>query len=343
MEEILITRLFPEEISEQLGLEPFRGRQIFRWTHEKHVFDIQKMTDLSKDLRNALEKKALFCQTEIVHIQESTQSGTKKVLFRLRDNQTIESVIIPHRRRVTFCLSTQVGCPLKCAFCATGKAGFKRNLNAGEIVEQALHLLSLIDLGNRTPNIVYMGMGEPFWNYDELVRSIKLIMHPLGVNIGARKITVSTAGDIKGIVKFADENWQVRLSISLHAANDTLRSRLVPLNRKYPLDKLAEALHQYQQKTDRMITFEYVLLSGVNDSLKHAQELFDYAKQFKCTVNLIPWNPVSDIPFSPPAQETCNSFLEFLTQNGLNATLRQERGQDIQAACGQLRRIFPDS
>lgn len=340
MDEIIVPRLFPEEISEQLGLEPYRGRQIFRWIHEKHVFDIQKMTDLSKDLRNELETKAVFCQTEILHVEESSVSGTKKVLFRLRDNQTIESVIILHRRRVTFCLSTQVGCPLKCAFCATGKAGYKRNLNAGEIVEQALHLFSLVDLGNRTPNIVYMGMGEPFWNYDEVTRSIKLIMHPLGINIGARKITVSTAGDVKGIQKFADENWQVRLSISLHAGNDTLRSRLVPLNRKYSLDKLAEALRYYQQKTDRMITFEYVLLGGTNDSLKHAQDLFDYAKQFKCTVNLIPWNPVADIPFKPPTPESCEEFLQFLTQNGLNATLRKERGQDINAACGQLRRIM---
>ncbi len=342
MDEILLTRLFPEEIAEQLQLQPYRGRQIFRWLHEKRVFDIQKMTDLSKDLRNELADKAVFCQTELVHVQESSTSGTKKILLRLRDNQTIESVMIPHSRRITFCLSTQVGCPLKCAFCATGKAGFKRNLNAGEIVEQVLHLLSLVELGDQTPNIVYMGMGEPFWNYDEVVRSIKLIMHPTGINIGARKITVSTAGDVKGILKFTDEDWQVRLSISLHAADDTLRSRLVPLNRKYPLDKLAETLHTYQQKTQRMITFEYVLLAGVNDSLKHAQELLDYAKQFKCSVNLIAWNPVPDLPFQSPKQEDCEQFLQFLTQNGLNATLRKERGQDIHAACGQLRRIMPE-
>lgn len=342
MDEILLTRLFPEEIAEQLQLEPYRGRQIFRWLHAKRIFDIQKMTDLSKELRSELADKAIFCQTELVHVQESSSSGTKKILLRLRDNQTIESVLIPHSRRVTFCLSTQVGCPLKCAFCATGKAGFKRNLNAGEIVEQVLHLLSLVELGDQTPNIVYMGMGEPFWNYDEVVRSIKLIMHPSGINIGARKITVSTAGDVKGILRFTDEDWQVRLSISLHAADDTLRSRLVPLNRKYPLDKLAEALHTYQQKTQRMITFEYVLLAGVNDSLRHAQELLDYAKQFKCSVNLIAWNPVPDLPFKSPKQEACEQFLQFLTQNGLNATLRKERGQDIHAACGQLRRIMPE-
>ncbi len=339
MEGIIISRLFPEEISEQLGLESYRGRQIFRWIHKKNVFDVQKMTDLSKELRNQLEENSIFRQIEIIHVEESAISGTKKVLFQLKDNQTIEAVIIPHRQRVTFCLSTQVGCPLRCAFCATGKVGYKRNLNAGEIVEQAIHLLSLIELGKRTPNIVYMGMGEPFWNYDEVIRSIKLIMHPLGINIGARKITVSTAGDVKGIEKFADENWQVRLSVSLHAGNDTLRSRLVPLNRKYPLDQLAEALHLYQQKTNRMITFEYVLLGGVNDSLQHAQELFDYVKKFKCTVNLIPWNPVPDIPFQPPTLENCQQFQQFLLQNGINATLRKERGQDIHAACGQLRRI----
>ncbi|MCA1901848.1 MAG: 23S rRNA (adenine(2503)-C(2))-methyltransferase RlmN [Candidatus Hydrogenedens sp.] len=340
MNKTILTRLFPEEIAEAFGLELYRGRQIFRWLHDKHIFDIQEMTDLSKELRQRLTEQSIPCQSEVVHIQESHSSGTQKALIKYLDGQSVESVIIPHRRRITFCLSTQVGCPLRCAFCATGKVGFKRNLNAGEIVEQVLHLLSRAELGDKTPNIVYMGMGEPFWNYDEVIRSIKLIMHPLGINIGARKITVSTAGDVKGIMRFADEDWQVRLSISLHAGNDTLRSRLVPLNRKYPLDKLADAIHYYQKKTERMITFEYVLLGGVNDSLAHAQELLDYAKSFKCTINIIPWNPVPGLSFEPPKNEVCEVFLEFLTQNGLNATLRRERGQDIQAACGQLRRTM---
>lgn len=343
MEEIILTRLFPEEIAEVLHLEPYRGRQIFRWLHEKRMFDIANMTDLSKELRRQLAERCISVQSEIVNIRESFISDTKKILLKYRDGQAVESVVITHRNRVTFCISTQVGCPLGCAFCATGKAGFKRNLNAGEIVEQVLHLLTLVDLGNKNPNIVYMGMGEPFWNYDEVIRSIKLLMNPLGVNIGARRITVSTAGDVKGIMRFADEGWQVRLSVSLHAADDNLRSRLVPLNRKYSLDQLAEALHYYQQKTDRMFTFEYVLLAGVNDSIEHAEALLQYAKQFKCNVNLIPWNPVPGINFKSPTREACEIFQNYLAQGGINTTMRREHGQDIEAACGQLRRIYLDT
>ncbi|MCX8065421.1 MAG: 23S rRNA (adenine(2503)-C(2))-methyltransferase RlmN [Candidatus Hydrogenedentes bacterium] len=343
METLILTRLFPEEIAEALNLEPYRGRQIFRWLHKKRVFDVENMTDLSKELRNQIAEKCVLVQSQIAHIRESFLSDTKKILLKYRDGQFVECVVITHRNRVTFCISTQVGCPLGCAFCATGKVGFKRNLNAGEIVEQVLHLLSFVDLGKKNPNIVYMGMGEPFWNYDEVTRSIKLLMHQLGVNIGARRITVSTAGDVKGIMKFADEDWQVRLSVSLHSADDNLRSRLVPLNRKYPLNKLAEALHYYQEKTNRMFTFEYVLLSGVNDSLEDADALLQYAKQFKCNVNIIPWNPVAGLNFQPPSKEACEKFQNYLTQGGLNATMRREHGQDIEAACGQLRRIFLDS
>jgi len=333
-----LTGLLPGELADVLGVSPLQGRQIFKWMHQKQVFDFQRMTDLSKDLRAGLEGAVAPNVLQQVELTQSPRTGTRKVLLRLPDGETVESVLIRDRNRATLCLSSQVGCALKCDFCATGLAGFRRNLEPGEIVEQALHLLAGEDLGGRTPNIVYMGMGEPFRNYDHVVKSMHLLMAKEGLGIGARKITVSTAGEVKGIERFAGEDWQVRLSVSLHAANDALRSKLVPLNRKYPLERLRAAVLRYIEERGRQMTFEWTLLHEVNDTRKDAEELVAFIGDLKATVNLIPWNPVAGMPYQVPPRQRCEQFRDILQARGVTATLRQEKGQDIDAACGQLRR-----
>lgn len=330
--------LLPEELATELNIAPFQGKQLFRWIHQKAVFNPTEMTDLSKTLRETLVQRADLMPLDLVESTQSTKTGTKKVLLLLRDGETVEAVLIRDRQRVTLCVSSQVGCALKCDFCATGLAGFTRNLSAGEIVAQALFLLRDEDLGGRTPNIVYMGMGEPFRNYDEVVKSIRILMHPQGLGIGARKITVSTAGEVEHIKRFAREDWQVRLSVSLHSANEALRSKLVPLNRRFGLERIREAVADYHAATGRQITFEWTLLEGVNDTDEAAFELIRYMEGMKATVNLIPWNPVQDIPYTPSPRRQCERFRDLLLAAGIVTTLRAEKGQDIDAACGQLRR-----
>lgn len=329
----------PEEIAEQLDVKPFQGRQIFRWIHKKQAFDFETMTDLSKPLRERLIAEFAATPMELVEMQTSPRTGTKKALLRLPDGETVESVLIRDKDRVTLCVSSQVGCPLKCDFCATGLAGFTRNLTPAEIVGQALYLLRDENMGERTPNIVYMGMGEPFRNYDNVIKSIRLLMSKEGLGIAARKITVSTAGEVENIVRFAAEDWQVRLSVSLHAANDTVRSKLVPLNRKYSLERLREAIAEYQEISGRQITFEWTLLDGVNDTPQDMKELRDYAKGLQAAVNFIPWNPVAGLPYRPSPMSRCRECRDTMTHAGIHTTLRAEKGQDIDAACGQLRRI----
>ncbi|HOZ46883.1 MAG TPA: 23S rRNA (adenine(2503)-C(2))-methyltransferase RlmN [Candidatus Hydrogenedentes bacterium] len=333
-----LTDLTPEEIAQALDLKPFQGRQIFQWMHRRQVLDFERMTNLSKALRAQLVMTGLAAQATPVDVVVSPETGTKKTLYRLPDGEMVEAVLLRQGSRITLCLSCQAGCPIGCAFCATGLGGFRRDLAPGEIVEQALYLLDGEDLDDRTPNIVYMGMGEPFLNYDAVVKSVRLLMHPEGLGIGARKITISTAGVPGAIRRFAHEDWQVRLSISLHAANDTSRSKLVPLNRKYPLARLGDAIREYVQIAGRQVTFEWVLLRGVNDSPKDAEELAAYLEEFKSSVNLIPYNRVAELPYEPPSAEACESFRDHLARLGVAATLRKERGQDIDAACGQLRR-----
>lgn len=333
-----LTGLFPKEIAAGLNLKPFQGEQVFRWIHQKHVFDFEAMTNLSKDVRKRLEEEYEAVGLMPEEVSESEATGTRKVLFRLRDGESVEAVLLRSRDRLTLCVSSQVGCAVKCTFCATGLSGFTRDLDAGEIVGQALYLLRDVDLEGRTPNVVFMGMGEPLRNYDTMVRSVRLLMERSGLGIGARKITVSTAGEVPGIVKFAQEDWQVRLSISLHAANNAKRSALVPLNRKYPLERLMEAVHAYVALTGRQVTFEWTLLKGVNDSEDDARELVNLVKGLKASVNLIPYNPVRGISFATPDKAVCEAFAAYLDAHGITATLRIERGRDIDAACGQLRR-----
>jgi len=334
----------PHEISDALGIKPFQGRQIFRWIHKKRTFDFAEMTDLSLDLRTRLIAEYRVCAVEPSANQRSVRSrGTRKVLLRLADGESVEAVLIREKDRSTLCLSTQVGCAVKCSFCATGLHGYKRNLTPSEIVDQALYLMSEEEFGDRTPNIVFMGMGEPFRNYDATVKTIRLLMENEGIGIGARKITVSTAGDVDGIQKFAREDWQVRLSVSLHAANDKLRTELVPLNRKYPLKKLISAVHEYIAGTGRQMTFEWALLNGVNDRPEDARELVRLIRGTKASVNLIPYNPVSGLGYQAPSRERCVAFRDALVERSVACTLRKERGQDIDAACGQLRRRTEDA
>ena len=329
--------LVPDELAAVLNLKPYQGRQVFRWIHQKRVFNFEDMTDLPKARRTELGGSWQPAQLTPLAVAESPKSGTKKLLLRLEDKQTVEAVLLRHRRRVTLCLSTQVGCPVGCTFCATGQSGFRRDLTAGEIVEQALQLLVNEDLGDRTPNIVYMGMGEPFLNYEALVGSLRLVMAPEGLGVGARKITVSTVGDVPGIRRFAEEDWQVRLSVSLHAVNDRLRSQLVPINRKHPLDRLRRALQHYGQVTGRRVTLEWTLLAGANDSAQDAAELATWMDGLDAGVNLIPYNPVAGVQFSAPSRQQCLAFREALVRRGISATLRQSLGGDVDAACGQLR------
>jgi 23S rRNA (adenine2503-C2)-methyltransferase len=326
----------PDEITAELGLKPFQGKQIFRWLHQKRVLDVERMTDLSKDLRARLAGEYVVRQLDPVRVKETT-SGARKVLFRLLDGHTIESVLLRDRDRVTLCVSSQVGCPVACGFCATGKSGFVRNLTAGEIVEQTLHLLADEQIEGRTPNIVYMGMGEPFLNYDAVAKSIRLLMCEDGLNVGARRITVSTVGVVPGIRRFTEEDWQVRLAVSLHAANDEMRSAIVPINTKYPLHDLIQSVRHYIRATGRQISFEWVLLRHVNDAQRHAHELADLIGDIKATVNLIPFNAVEGSEYHPPTRAACETFRDTLVRRGIKTTLRQERGGDIDAACGQLR------
>ena len=332
--------LFPEEISrltEDMGEPAYRGRQIFAWLQKEAAGSYQEMTNISMDLRRRFEETWPLSGPELIRRQESAD-GTKKFLFSLADGLLIESVLMSHREKTghirhTACLSSQVGCAMGCSFCSTASLGFQRNLTAGEIVSQVL----LIAAAEKTDvhNAVYMGMGEPFLNMGAVKRSILLLNHPQGQNIGARRITVSTCGLPEGIRSMA--NWDIRpvLAVSLHAADDETRSRLTPVNRRYPLSELIAACRDYTEKTGKRITFEYVMLGRVNTDGKTAARLGALLKGIPCNLNLIPVNPGAHCYDSPTPREQA-SFLTALEQAGLDAVIRQERGRDIDGACGQL-------
>jgi 23S rRNA (adenine2503-C2)-methyltransferase len=245
-------------------------------------------------------------------------------------------VLIPARDWTTVCLSTQVGCKMGCVFCASGKCGFARNLSAGEIVAQFQQVTDL--RGRRPDNIVYMGMGEPFDNYDEVLKSIRILNHPDGLNVGARRITISTCGVIPGIRRLAEEGLQVELSVSLHAPNHELRRKLMPVENKYPLDELLASCVDYTAKTKRFVTFEYTLILGVNDSVDNAHELADHLRPFSCRVNLIPLSPVEEFQGEAPPRAAIEAFQRTLENRGVSVTLRESKGKSLDAACGQLRR-----
>ena len=323
-----------EYVEKGLQEPKFRTDQITQWVWQKHTDDPEDMTNLSKDLRTKLAEKADFAYPQIVREQRSSD-GTRKFLMQMRDGNSVEAVLMKFSDRLTACISTQVGCPLQCTFCATGLSGFVRNLTAGEIAGQMLAIEKKID--REVNNVVYMGMGEPFMNTENVLKSIRMLNDPKLRNLGIRHITVSTSGVIPGIKALADSGLGVRLAVSLHAADDELRSYLMPVNHSYPVDQLRKALQDYQEKTGDRVSIEYTLFGGLNDSVDHARALVRYLKGLHSFVNLIPYNSV-DGRYDKPKSENVLKFRTVLQTAGFETEIRSELGADIDAACGQLRR-----
>ncbi|ASA96250.1 ribosomal RNA large subunit methyltransferase N [Anoxybacillus flavithermus TNO-09.006] len=322
---------------EQQGEKPFRATQIFEWLYKKRVTSFEDMTNIPKALRERLDEHFVITTLKTL-VQQTSKDGTMKFLFELHDGYSIETVLMRHDYGNSICVTTQVGCRIGCTFCASTLGGLKRNLQAGEIVAQVVKVQKALDETNeRVSSIVVMGIGEPFDNYDELIKFLKIVNHPKGLHIGARHITVSTSGIIPKIYKFADENMQINFAISLHAPNTELRSKLMPINRAYKLPELMEAVRYYIEKTGRRVTFEYGLFGGVNDQIEHAEELAELIKGLKCHVNLIPVNYVPERNYVRTPREQIFAFEKTLKKHGINVTIRREQGHDIDAACGQLR------
>jgi len=325
------------------GQPRYRAKQIMEWIYAKRVADFEAMTNLPKDLRAELARSACITQGQI-DSEAVSVDGTRKVLLRWPDGATTETVWIPDGQRNTACLSTQVGCPVGCAFCASGSGGLERNLSAAEIVEQALHVARLIDRvaaeqgKPRLTNIVVMGIGEPLANYRSLLTALRILNAPWGLNVGARKITVSTIGLPKQIRQLAHENLQLNLALSLHAPNERLRAELIPWAAHIALKEVLAACRYYFEQTHREITLEYVLLRDVNMQAEHAEGLARIAKRLRANVNLLRYNPVPDLPFRRPSSEATYAFQKLLRRRGVNAHVRSSRGRDVSAACGQLRR-----
>lgn len=348
----------PEEwkaILEGMGERGFRAKQIFKWIHQRGVLDASAMTDLSKDLRAKLSEVGLNTPAEVVEVQRSSD-GTRKLLLRLTDGYSVECVLIPMTRdsddndgeedeeeaqvgqqRVTLCISTQVGCAMGCVFCASGKAGLKRALGAAEIVSQVLIAKRYLDPGETLRNLVYMGMGEPLHHYDETVRSIRLITHPEGLGMSPRRITVSTVGLIPGIRRLGEDfDGKLGLAISLHAPDNETRSRILPMNDRYPVADLLAALREYPLPPRRRITIEYTLIDGENDSREHALRLAKLLRGLRCKVNLIPMNPIDASELRPPTETAVERFRQVLVEHRVSCSVRKRRGDDVDAACGQL-------
>lgn len=340
-----LNRLELEDYMASLGQPRFRGRQLHRWIYIKDTSSFYEMSDIPREIRQQLDEKASISIPRVLK-QRVSEDGTRKFLMEMNDKKKVETVLIPQEenpgRRYTLCVSSQVGCPLRCAFCATGQGIYQRNLAAHEIVGQVLG--SRRELKRRLKNyqeplltnVVYMGMGEPLLNYDEVIRSIHIINDPRGIQIGQRHITISTCGEARGILRLAEEGLQVTLAISLHACNDALRDQLVPINKRYPLKDLMSAVKTYVDKTGRRVTFEYIMLDGVNIGQTDAENMAKLVKPILANVNLILYNEVDGLPYRRPDLHRVKQFYGWLSEAGLNVSIRQEHGSDIEAACGQL-------
>ena len=324
-----------ESVLASWDLPRFHARQVFTWAYQRGVFDFDAMSDLPQGLRQRL-KKDFLAKTLAVKNKQRSVDGTEKFLFGLSDSGLIEAVSIPAESRVTGCISSQVGCKFACIFCASGKKGFTRNLTAGEMIEEAL-FLKYGSAAKQLTHLVFMGTGEPFDNYDNVLSAIRMINAKHGMNIGARRITISTSGLIPQIERLAAEGLQIELSVSLHAADDKTRSMLMPVNKRYPLKDLIAACRSYKARTGRQVTFEYVLIQKVNSSLADARKLGTILQGFDCKVNLIPLNNTGMPGFEAPRKTEVLFFKDALTKCGIHATVRKPRGEDIEAACGQLR------
>lgn len=335
------------------GEPGFRADQVWNWLYRSLAEDFDAMGNLPLALRERLAKETVFALLEPLDEEVSASGLTRKVLFRLRDGNTVESVRMDYHDRRTACISTQAGCGMGCVFCATGQGGLARSLTAGEIVAQVLHFAREIRTqeieranalgyqaeipGHPISNVVLMGMGEPLANYAASKHALETLTDDRGYNLGARRITLSTVGLVPGIRRLAAEGMPINLAVSLHAATDELRDRIVPVNRHYPLGELMPAVREYVAQTARRVTFEYALIDGVNDSLEQARDLVDLLSGMLCHVNLIPLNPTPGSPLQPSPQERVDAFRQELQWAGIPVTVRMRRGIDIEAGCGQLR------
>jgi 23S rRNA (adenine2503-C2)-methyltransferase len=338
------------------GEQKFRADQVFRWIHQRAVLDSERMTDLSKALRQRLSSAGVMEPGEVVDVHCSLD-GTRKLLLQMRDRAKVECVIIPMtkgpsaqlisgvddededgaRKRVTLCISTQFGCAMGCKFCASGQSGLFRGLGAAEVVYQVLRSRKYLDPDEDLRNLVFMGMGEPLHHYDETARAIRLLTHPMGANMSPRRITVSTVGLVPGIRRLGEDfAGKVGLAVSLHAPDDATRDRIMPMNKKYPIADLMRALSQYPLPPRRRITIEYILIGGQNDSLEHAEQLARLLRPLRVKINLIPMNPIEQSELSAPRDEDVVSFRERLVKRGYSCFVRTRRGDDVSAACGQL-------
>ena len=327
-----------------LGEKPFRATQLMKWIYGQGVTDFAAMTNISKLLRERLQQHATICLPEVAS-DNLSDDGSRKWLFRLADGNCIETVYIPEAERGTLCVSSQVGCMLNCSFCSTAQQGFNRNLSTGEIIAQlwmAIRLLGQPQGGERlVSNVVMMGMGEPLLNYDNVVRAMHIMLDDFGYGLSKRRITLSTAGVLPAIRQLR-EDCDVSLAVSLHAPNDSLRNELVPLNRKYPIGELLETCKDYVGEGRRRVTFEYVMLAGVNDSDQHARELVRCLEGVPAKVNLIPFNPFPQTRYLRSSNNRIHRFFEILNSAGIVTITRKTRGDDIDAACGQLAGQFQD-
>ncbi len=326
-----------EKLKEYLiekGHKPFGADQLFKWVYEQKITDFDKMSNVSKNLREELKETVEIKDLDIHTVQESSD-GTVKYLFKLHDGSLIETVLMTYDYGKSICVTSQVGCSMNCSFCASGLIKKVRNLSISELVGQVMSVERHQSI--RISNVVVMGTGEPFDNYQNVIDFIKVINHKHGLQIGSRHITVSTCGIIPKIHLYAKEPIMSNLAISLHAPNNELRNKLMPVNKSYPLEELIQACKEYYGSTKRRITFEYILLKGMNDSIKHANELSDLIRGINAYVNLIPYNPVNEFKYEKTDPDRASKFYLQLIKRGINATLRREQGSDIDAACGQLR------
>ncbi|MBM3193649.1 MAG: 23S rRNA (adenine(2503)-C(2))-methyltransferase RlmN [Chlamydiae bacterium] len=334
------TSLLFEEISillQEAGQPSFRAKQLTEWLYQKAILDPTKMTNFSASLKDLLQSLGTFSLLEPVKVQESDDLETWKFLWKLQDGSLLESVLICSEKRRTVCVSSQVGCPARCAFCASGKLGLKRNLTTGEIVEQVLRIENFLhEKGESVNHIVYMGMGEPLENFDAVVKSLRILTDPKLFGLSQRHITLSTVGVIEGIRKLSLESFKINLALSLHAPNQNIRKKIIPYARKYDFNELMDAVDEYREITKRDITYEYTLISGINDGVEHAEELGKLLQFKHCTVNLIPYNPVAGLKLEKPDRGNISAFRDVLDEYEIAHTCRYTKGDDIAAACGQL-------
>lgn len=327
-----------EQVMAELGQPRYRGRQGFEWIWQHQVRAYDEIVVWPKSLRSTMHARYPFKRADIVTVQRA-DDGTSKILFEMQDHQKVETVILPHAYGTSICVSSQVGCNIGCTFCASGLLKRTRNLTAGEILDQVVMASQVLpDSMPAIRRVDLMGIGEPLDNYREVLHFAHLIHEPTGVNLSYRHITLSTSGLVPQIYQLADEHLPITLAVSLHAPNNVLRTRLMPINRAYPLEKLIPAARYYAEVSGRRVTFEYAMLKDINDDPDTARQLVDLLSGLSCHVNLIPWNPVPEEPFQPSPMVRVRTFRDIVQQNAISCTIRKELGQEIDAACGQLRR-----